>query len=188
MNRPRALVLLGICLLKLAHARSVDADPQVSYTALSDAARRAGQLDRYQNVPQNAGTLKLGDYVLSYSIPKQVRAYDVVPIGYHLGQPAGARRVAVEAVAGEDPAKVQGRALYDAAIPGELKVNIEYLGSVSADYDTARCVFLTPDPKTPVSPYPALSRSAGAIGDDPGRRRDLVQVQGYQYGQHDSKP
>ena len=91
-------------------------------------------------------------------MPKQVRAYDVVPIAYHLRQPAGARRVAIEAVAVEDPAKVQGRALYDPAIPGELKVNIEYLGSVSADYDTAQCVFLTPDPKTPVSPYPALKR------------------------------
>ena len=48
--------------------------------------------------------------------------------------------------------------MYDLAIPGDLRVNIEYLGSVSADYDMAHYIFLTPDPKTPVSPFPALKR------------------------------
>lgn len=148
------LVLLG-----LAAAIPVSAaQPTVSYTALSDAARKAGSLALYRSHPTTAATAKLGACVLEAEVPRSARAYDVVPIRYTLKRPADARRCAVEAVAFENAKKRAGKPLYDLAIPGNMDVKVEYLGSVSADFDQLSYIPLTPDPKTPVSPFPPYKR------------------------------
>lgn len=150
-----------ICVLALVLASpALTAGPTVSYTALSDAARKAGRLARYDKVPLSRGSVKLGDCVLSYGVPRTARAYDVIPIHYRLTQPAGMRRAAVEAVAFEDAKKAKGRALYDLAIPGNMGVRLDYLGSVSADFDEAKYLPLTADPKSPISPFPPYKRDS----------------------------
>mgnify|MGYP005839608631 FL=1 len=141
-----------------AASTTADVKPTVSYTALSDAARKAGRLTRYESCPTNTGVIKLGGYVLRYRVPKSARAYDVVPITCSLLQPAGARRAAIEAVAFENPARAGNRALYDLAIPGDMAVKLEYLGSVCADFEDDKYVPLTADPKTPISPFPPYKR------------------------------
>ncbi len=135
-----------------------NAGPRVSYTPLSEAARKSGQLDLYRDAPMAGGQVRLGDYTLSYELPRKARAYDVIPIRYRLTQPAGARLAAVEAVAFEDPAKAGNQALYDLAIPGKMAMDIEYLGSVSAEYTPETYISMTPDAKAPVSPYPPFKR------------------------------
>lgn len=137
---------------------AAQAAPTVRYTALSDAARKAGKLERYESCPTNAGSIRLAGYSLDFTIPKTARAYDVVPVRYTLSQPAGARRAAVEAVAFEDAAKAKDMALYDLAVPGDMGVKIEYLGSVCADLDDENYIALTPDGKAPVSPFPPVKR------------------------------
>ena len=134
------------------------ANPTVSYTALSDAARKAGRLAGYDNCAVRQGKATLGDCVLTFTVPKTARAYDVVPIRYSLTRPAGARRAAVEAVAFDDAGKAKNKPLYDLAIPGNMQVRIEYLGSVSAAYDQSQYVPLTPDPRCPISPFPPIKR------------------------------
>lgn len=132
--------------------------PTISYTALSDAARKAGRLAKYDSAPATRGSIKLGDYTLDYAVPKTAGAYDMVPINYKLIQPAGARRAAMEAVAFEDPAKAGDKPLYDLTIPGDLGVKLDYLGSVCADFDEGSYIPLTADGKAPISPFPPLKR------------------------------
>ena len=138
----------------------------VSYTALSDAARASGDLARYGNVPARSASVTIGGYRLDVSAPRSARAYDVIPISYTLAQPFGRRRAAVEAVAFEDPDKAGDKALYDLAIPGDMSVKIEYLGSVSADLDDENYVPLTADPKSPISPFPPFKRDPMARSSD----------------------
>ena len=132
--------------------------PRISYSPSSDAARISGQLARYDRQAATKGVIEHGDYRLSYSIPKKIRAYDVVPIQYTLSQPRGRQRAAVEATAFEDARRSKGAPLYDMAIPGNMGITIDYLGSVCADFDDEKYVPLTSDPKTPVSPFPAYTR------------------------------
>lgn len=154
-----ALILLavGVSVLAGPAARSASG-PTIAYTALSDAARKAGQLERYANVPQVTGRLSLGECTLRYSIPRSARAYDVIPIHYTLDRPGGNRRAAVEAVAFEEPERAGDKPLYDLAVPGNLQVKIDYLGSVSADFNDEAYVPLTTDPRTPISPFPPYKR------------------------------
>ncbi|MHB1000407.1 MAG: beta-galactosidase [Armatimonadota bacterium] len=146
--------MAGISMLSSA----VLSAPTVSYTALSDAAHKAGQLQRYDDAPVRKESVSIGEYKLDFSVPKKVRAYDVIPVRYTLNQPAGAREVAIEAVAFEDTKKAGKKPLYDMTIPGDLQVKIDFLGSVSADYLNDKYIPLTADPKSPTSPFPPIKR------------------------------
>lgn len=155
----RYIISLYSVLIAITISPSISfANPMIAYTPLSDAARQSGQLDLYNDVPATKGTLELDDHILEYSIPKKARAYDIIPISYKLVQPSGYRRAAVEAVAFENPKKAADKPLYDLAIPGNMGVRIEYLGSVSADYTHDQYIPLTTDPKTPISPFPPFTR------------------------------
>ncbi len=151
-----ALLLIALALVSALRASA--ANPTVSYTALSDAARKAGRLDRYAGCAVVTNALQLGDYSLRFAVPKAARAYDVIPISYTLTQPAGARRAAVEAVAFEDSRRAGDKPLYDLAIPGDMNVKVEYLDSVRATLDETKYIPLTADPKTPISPFPPYNR------------------------------
>ncbi|MEN6415228.1 MAG: beta-galactosidase [Armatimonadota bacterium] len=153
-------MVFGICALCSGGACDSQPMPVVSYTALSDAAKASGQLSLYKDGKVKRGSVKLGGYVLDYSVPQTARAYDVIPIQYTLRQPAGARRVAVEAVGFEDNKNASGKALYDMAIPGDLRVKVDYLGSVCADRLDGDYIPLSADPKTPVSPFPPYKRQS----------------------------
>jgi hypothetical protein len=56
----------------------------------------------------------------------------------------------------EDPSKAGDKALYDLAIPGDMGVKIEYLGSVSADLDDENYIPLTADPENPDQPISSV--------------------------------
>ena len=75
-----------LCGLSLLFA----ANPMVEYTFLSESAAKSGQLAYYDDIPRTVKTLTLGDYKLKFSVPEQIRAYDVVPIRYTLLSPDAA--------------------------------------------------------------------------------------------------
>ncbi len=127
--------------------------PKVSYTALSDAAKNAGRLKPYRDVEMTSGKIELGGSVLEYEIPKKVGAYDLLPVRYKLERADSSRPTAVEAVAFEEDKKLDGRTLYDMNVPGNLDMEIEYLGSICGEI-TDDYVYLTADPKGPKSPFP----------------------------------
>ena len=151
-------VLLSLIVMQSACRLYGDTQPQISYTALSDAAKESGQLVLYEDVPLYKAKLKLEENVLSVKTPRRARAYDVIPIHISLEQAAGNGRVAVEAVAFEDHQKAGDKPLYDLSIPGNMNIKIEYLGSICADYQQDKYIPLTPDPNTPISPFPPYIR------------------------------
>lgn len=149
-----AMICVSACMLS-AEANST---PTVQYNALSFAARQSGQLDRYENVSCRSVTLKLPGSEIVFRVPRKMRAYDVVPIQYDLKHKSSGRKLAIAASAFEDPKRTGAKPLYDMSIPGDLRVNIEYLGSICADYSHDSYIPLTPDGKSPVSPFPPFKR------------------------------
>ena len=182
LRRSRWCVYFLLCSSSLLFA----SQPKVAYTFLSQSAAQSGQLTWYDDIPRTVRTITLGDYKLKLSVPRQIRAYDVVPIRYTLFSPDpadeadavmdpmanyfqqdsqtstsdAARRVAIEAVAFEDPEKAGGKTLYDLSIPGNLKVAIDYLGCVTAEYIPDHFIPLTYDSaKAPTSPFPPFKHN-----------------------------
>lgn len=156
---PRGVAVAAAALLSTTVGVAADEAPRVRYSALSDAARAAGQLARYDGAPVRAGEAAVDGWSLRVETPRTARAYDVVPIRYALRRGAGGARVAaVETVAFEDAKRARNAALHDMAIPGDLGVRIEYLGSVSADFLDDRYVPLSPDGRSPPSPFPPYRR------------------------------
>ena len=182
MNNIKLIIVLILINIIVSHG--VFGMEMINYTVLSDAARKSGQLAYYDNIPKTTRMITLGDYQLKLNVPEQVRAYDSVPIQYTLryirandesnvmsdhpmmaahrkstaSKPDVPRCIAIEAVAFEDTKRSKGKALYDLAIPGEVKVKIDYLGSIGANYLDDAYIPLTAAPKTPVSPFPPFKR------------------------------
>lgn len=162
-----------VCTFLCSICLSFASVPMVEYTALSESASRSGQLSYYDDIPKKIKTLTLGDYQLKLRIPKQVRGYDVVPIQYTLFSPEEvnesdamldpmanyfkgnstaatstsdiSRHIAIEAIAFENPKKAKNKILYDLAIPGDLKVEIEYQGCITAEYAPDKLLLSTCD-------------------------------------------
>jgi hypothetical protein len=117
---------------------------KLGYEPLSAEARKLGRLEKYANTEKKVATLGLGDLRLEVRVPISGDAYDTIPIEYTLAGKAGPdKRVAIEAVAFEDEARRKGRDLYDLAIPGNMKLKIEYLGSQTGIFDPKRVTRLT---------------------------------------------
>lgn len=137
---------------------SASNQPFISYVALSDAARKSGQLNLYEKVHLQHAKMQLGKCSLSVSIPTKARAYDVIPIHYTIKRPHSSGRLALEAVAFEDNKRAKGKPLYDLAIPGKMSIKVDYLGSVCADLNNSSYIPLSADPKCPISPFPPFKR------------------------------
>lgn len=96
-------------------------------------ATKTAQLQRYQNTEVRKHALVSGLYRLEVNVPRKATAYDIVPVHYSLTWEKGAVfPVGVEAVGFEDVERRGGRNLYDLALPGEIDLGFEYLGSISA--------------------------------------------------------
>ncbi len=127
-------------------------------------AERTGQLANYDNAVTTRQGLKLGPYRLSFTVPKQAIAYDVIPISYELSWDSSqegvepAFPVAVEAVAFEDETRRQGRNLFDLALPGNIDLDVEYLGSITAHLKPNGRHNLKPDMSDEPMEYPGFER------------------------------
>jgi hypothetical protein len=129
---------------------TVHADGGIIYNSLSREAKRKGDLKKFEGSAKRSGTLELGGATLTYEVPSQADAYDVVPVKYVLENKnvEAKRPIAVECTAFEDKARTGGRPLFDMSLPGDLSVKIEYVGHVSADRLPSRQLLdpLNPDP------------------------------------------
>jgi hypothetical protein len=131
-------------------------NPMLSYTPLSDEALEDGQLKYYDDIEKKTFSSDVANARLKVHVPKKARAYDVVPVEYELSKPAYYPQwVAIEAVAYESKTKVAAKSLYSLNLPGNLKVKIEYLGSIGADYEPLKWK-MHEIPKTGITPliYP----------------------------------
>ncbi len=136
-----------------------DYNGKLCYTPLSNEARRKGQLSRYANVPTFSGTLQLNGATLRYTVPKNVTAYDIVPVTYTVSG-SGDDAYHVEATAFEDASRYQkpSDSYFDCNLPGEVAVEMTYEGYVNGTND-ATGPRLSPeaDNDVPGAHYPAYT-------------------------------
>ena len=111
---------------------TVTSDGKLSYTPLSNEAKRLGSLEKYNNALKVRGTLQLGETTLTYSMPKDVTAYDVIPISYSVHS-SNSQPIHLEAVAFEEPNRNKGKNYYDANLPGTVDMTLSYEGYVVAE-------------------------------------------------------
>lgn len=138
---------------------SIHADGGLIYDPLRREAAQTGQLDHYASAPAVSGRMDLGGAILEYSVPRKVGAYDVVPIPYTLTVPeSGNFPVAVQAVAFQEKERAQGEHLYDLALPNNIDLDVEYLGSITAHLDPEIKHVLTPDLSDTPTEYPNFRR------------------------------
>ncbi len=117
---------------------------KLSYNPLSREAKRKGELTKYNTAEKTVGTLKVGSTTMTYSVPKNVTAYDVVPVNYTLYSSTNTLPVHIGATAFEDPARTGGKAYYDLNLPGTVAVKLSYEGHVTAN-NTGGKPILNPD-------------------------------------------
>lgn len=143
---------------------AIHADGGLVYDPLRRQAQQAGRLDRWTEAPVVHRSLRLDGFAVDAWVPREVRAYDVVPIDYRLRwtRPADAMAsrfpVAVEAVAFEDVDRRQGRNLYDLALPGRIDLDLTYLGSITAHLRPDGRHNLAPDFSDSPGHYPPFDR------------------------------
>ncbi len=111
----------------------VSPELKLSYTPLSNEARRKGELSLYNTANKVGGTIQNGTTSLTYTLPKTVTAYDVIPIQYSVHSTSQKLPVHFEATAYEEATRLGKQNCYDANLPGTVNMALEYLGYVTAD-------------------------------------------------------
>ena len=141
---------------------SIHDDGGIIYDPQRREAEKTGQLKKYLNAATTAGVIETADYKLEYKVPKEVTAYDAVPIKYRLvwkNAKMPDLPVAVEATAFEEKERLQNENVYDLALPGKLDLKVEYLGSITAHYRPGGRNILKPDMSDePAESYPDYDR------------------------------
>ncbi|MBR3844859.1 MAG: beta-galactosidase, partial [Clostridia bacterium] len=116
------------------------ADGGLIYNPLSremDSAEKT----KYNISKKTTGTLTLKDgSVLTYSLPTDVTAYDMIPIDYTLNKGSSVDPLYVEATTFED----QDGSYYDLCLPGNVSVNVQYQGYVAATANGTNRPHLSP--------------------------------------------
>ncbi len=104
-------------------------DGGMIYNPLSREMDRADRT-RYNLAPKTTGTLKLSDgTTMTYSVPTDVTAYDMVPVEYSLKNGSGSGPVYVEGTTFEN----KSGSYYDLCLPGNVSLSFQYDGYVYAD-------------------------------------------------------
>lgn len=96
---------------------------------------KAEELNKYDGVDCFTGSIEKVvngvTYTLTYKIPKEVTAYDAMPIWYEITSSKSSGAVIyVNATAFEDKAREEDNLYYDLTLPGTVDVTWEYLGYV----------------------------------------------------------
>jgi len=132
------------------------ADEGVIYNPLSREAQKTGMLNLYDHTEKTAGVIENDFMKLEYSFPKTIRPYDIVPLEYTLTRKSEIKSpVTVSATAFEKESQRNGRDLYDLSIPGELKLDFEYLGYVTGTLRENARNYMSPDnTDSPAAQYP----------------------------------
>jgi hypothetical protein len=131
-------------------------DGGLIYTSLSNEAKKQGTLNKYDYVKKIKGTINIDGYIIHYSMPNNVTAYDMLPISYTFTPPMGViYPIHIAATAFEEESRRRGRNLYDLNLPGDVDVTYEYLGYVTGVTNPSARPSMKPDATdNPVDSYP----------------------------------
>ena len=125
----------------ITDAYNIHSDGGLIYNPLSREMDNA-EKTKYNASPKKTGTLKLKDgATLSYSLPTDVTAYDMIPISYTLKKGKTTEQpLYVEATTFEN----KDGSYYDLCLPGDVSVNVQYEGYVAATADISNRPYLSP--------------------------------------------
>ncbi len=112
------------------------ADSGLIYNPISREAEKTGTLNKYDGAEQLTATLETDGVTVTFSVPKNVTAYDAVPIEYTITNPKKKTKIHVEANAAQLAEKTGDNVYYDLNMPGTVDLEYEYLGYV-AGYNNA---------------------------------------------------
>jgi hypothetical protein len=113
-------------------------DGGLVYDPLFREALKTGTLVRPEPGNRQRASLDAGaGMTVSLDAPRRVPAYSVAEIPYRIQWGAGGAEapsfpLAIEAVAFEDPKRRDGRDLFDLALPGQIDLDVEFMGSITA--------------------------------------------------------
>ncbi len=115
------------------NAYKIAGDGGLIYNPIS--REKADQLSKYDNASCHTGSFKTTvsgvEYTVTYRVPKNVTAYDAVPIWYEItSSKINSAPVYIEATAFEDPSRVDSEEYYALTLPDKVDVTWEYLGYV----------------------------------------------------------
>ena len=134
-------------------------DNRLSYTPISNEAKRLGKLTKYNNIPVTTGVIQAGTTSITYTVPKNATAYDAVPITYSVNTNTKNLPVHFEATAFEDATRYQtpSSVYMDNNLPGIVKMDLSYEGYVNGNVGSG-APMLSKDPSKDIqgSRYPAF--------------------------------
>ncbi len=140
----------------------IHADGGLVFNPLYREAVNTGQQNAYDGKPTETVTIQNGPFTLEAKVPRAAKAYDIIPIRYKLSWKDGQRPpvfpVAVEAAASEEEYRRLGRDLFDLALPGDIDLDVEFLGSVTAHAIPGSKHQLKPDFSDTPKEYPGFYR------------------------------
>ena len=126
----------------VSDAYKIHHDRGLIYNPLSRNINKEETKNKYKDVPKYEGRLetKTGN-AITFSVPTEVTAYDMVPIEYAFVNPADVTHEKLTycetihflATAAEEMERKKGKEFYSNILPGTVKVDFDFLGFVSAD-------------------------------------------------------
>ncbi|MBR4867901.1 MAG: beta-galactosidase, partial [Clostridia bacterium] len=120
-------------------AYEIHSDGGMVYNPLSREMDE-GDKTKYNIAKKTTGAVKLDDgTTVSYSMPTDVTAYDMIPVEYKVSGNTGSSPVYVEATTFED----KDGSFYDLALPGKVSLDVDYLGYVAGTNNTDTRPFLS---------------------------------------------
>lgn len=123
---------------------AIHEDGGLIYNPVYQEASATGILNKYNKAHLTKGTLQLGNATLTYEVPQNATAYDTVPIKYTLKTTSDSwEPVHVEANSFEETERTKNKAYYDLNLPNDIRLQYEYLGYVTGDYDMSTRPILT---------------------------------------------
>ena len=106
-------------------------DGGLIYNPLTMQSIEMGTLEKYDDSEKCCETLELDGVNLEFCVPKNMTAYDVVPVNYKLTAENSDLPIHISVTAFEDETKRNSRDLYDLNLPGRIDVEYDYLGHVN---------------------------------------------------------
>ena len=131
------------------------ADGGIIYNPLSAEAKKVGAANRYDGAKTSNVSLQGNGFNVTFSVPTEITAYDMVPIKYTLNKTGSVDQpLTLIANAFEEPGRGTG-SMYDLSVPGKMDVEFTYLGSVTGTLkENARHVMKPDNSDTPAEAYP----------------------------------
>ena len=127
------------------------------FRQVADSREEREEEGEVQRIEQ---TLQLGKYTLRYTVPTRATGYDILSIPYTISWTDTAEfPLAIEATAFEEPSRRNGQDLFDLALPDDISIQVDYLGSITAHMKPGRRHNIKPDMSDEPGIYPGFDRN-----------------------------